>query len=190
MSVIVALCDPRSGGTWIGSDTLVWSGEIKQEFGPKWFVREPWAMGAVGHVRTANVVERQAGDLLRDLADAFEFARRVREALRSDGFHDQEDSRGPAEFGQTLMLASAAGVWTIGSDFSVISVPRGRPWAEGSGRELALGAAHALLSLPEPPSAEAVVRAAIGAAIAYDGACGGQPWLARLVAPSGRSASA
>ena len=57
-------------------------------------------------------------------------------------------------------------------------------WAEGSGRELALGAAHALLSLKDVPNMEEIVRQAVDAAIIYDSTCGGTAWLEELSAES------
>jgi ATP-dependent protease HslVU (ClpYQ) peptidase subunit len=79
------------------------------------------------------------------------------------------------------MLARSDGVWNVGADFSVISLPADQLWAEGTGRELALGAAHALLSMNPNVAAKDIVRCAVEAAIAHDTTCGGGPWVEELV---------
>lgn len=180
MSVVAALCSSRTGTTWIGSDTMVCSGSIRRIIGPKWVVHWPWAVGIAGHLRTINVVRDNAGELLDDLSDAYEFAERVREFLRKDGYHDAKDNEGPVQFGQMLMLARPDRAWAVGTDFSVMELPFDTLWAEGSGRELALGAAYGLQragsSLPEKD----ILEHALGAAILYDTNCGGTAWSVEL----------
>lgn len=181
MSVIVALCSSRSESTWIASDTMVVSASLTLSIGPKWIVREPWAVGVAGHLRTINIFQHHADALLGDLPAAYEFARRARELMKSDGYGEGEDSSGPAHYGQMLMLARPDAVWTIGADFSVMQLPTDTLWAEGSGRDLAIGAAHALRSVQSALSDRDVVRHATEAAIAYDSICGGPMWMAELV---------
>jgi len=181
MSVIVAISSSKSGSTWIGSDTMICSGSLKLNIGSKWIVREPWATGIAGHLRTINVFHDQAGTLLDDLPDAYEFARRARTLLKSDGFSESKDNDGPLLLGQMLMLARHDAVWAVGADFSVMQLPPDRLWAEGSGRELAIGAAHALLSVHAELSAKEVVRHAVETANLYDSTCGGDVWMKELV---------
>jgi ATP-dependent protease HslVU (ClpYQ) peptidase subunit len=183
MSVIVALCSSRSGSTWIASDTMVVSASLTLNIGPKWIIRGPWAVGVAGHLRTINVFQHNADELLGELPDAYEFARRARDLLKSDGYGEGTDTNGPAHYGQMLMLAHPDKVWTIGADFSVMQLPADTLWAEGSGRDLAIGAAHALRSVQGGLSDRDVVRQATETAIAFDSICGGTPWLAELVGP-------
>jgi ATP-dependent protease HslVU (ClpYQ) peptidase subunit len=180
VSIIVGLCEPRRQ-TWIGSDTLVCAGNIKLTMGAKWIMREPWAIGIAGHLRTVNLAEANADQLLGELPGVYEFARRMRDLLKADGFHEDAEDRGPLEFGQTTMLAHPTGLWTLGSDFSFIRIPDGQLWAEGSGRELALGAGHALLTRDPGIRSEEAVQRAIEAAIHFDTASGGEVWIRRLV---------
>jgi ATP-dependent protease HslVU (ClpYQ) peptidase subunit len=61
-------------------------------------------------------------------------------------------------------------------------------WAEGSGREIAIGAGHALTRLrPALPAAE-VVRRAMDAAMAIDTTCGGRAWIAAITRDGARAA--
>jgi ATP-dependent protease HslVU (ClpYQ) peptidase subunit len=181
MSIIVALHHAQRRSTWIGSDTLACSGSLRLPFGPKWVVRRPWAIGIAGHLRTVNLVDRHAADLTNQLSGPYELADRLRDLLKRDGFREGTEERGPLEFGQTLLLAHSDGVWTLGSDFSTVAVPSGQLWAEGSGRDLAIGAAHILTGAMqlEPPE---IVRRAIETAVAFDIGCGGHAWVFDLAA--------
>jgi ATP-dependent protease HslVU (ClpYQ) peptidase subunit len=180
MSVIAVLRTSDGSSTWVGSDTLVCNGCLKQDFGPKWIVHEPWAIGVAGHLRTVNLIERNIETLAGGLKDAYEFASRARDAMKSDGYHGDTDERGPIGFGGTLVLASAAGAWVIGSDFSITPIAPGAAWAEGSGREIALGAIHALQSLQVRLAPDDILRRAIDAAMALDMNCGGRTWVQQV----------
>lgn len=180
MSVIVVLRASDGCSTWIGSDTLVSGGSLKQDYGPKWVLRKPWAVGVAGHLRTVNLIERNIVELVGNLKDAYEFALRARDAMKADGYHGNTDERGPVGFGGTLILASPAGAWAIGSDFSITPISPGTAWAEGSGRELSLGAIHALQSLETVLAPDDILRRAIDAAMALDVNCGGRPWVHEL----------
>jgi ATP-dependent protease HslVU (ClpYQ) peptidase subunit len=173
MSIIAALCSSTTCSTWIASDTMVCSGALRQIAGPKWIVRRPWAAGVAGHLRTINVLQHHAAELLQGLASPYEFAHRVRELLSADGYSSAKNDGGPPEYGQMLMLAHPGGIWAVAADFSVMPLPVDRLWAEGSGRELALGAAHALLAADAGLAEKDVVRHAVDAAIVYDSNCGG-----------------
>jgi ATP-dependent protease HslVU (ClpYQ) peptidase subunit len=177
MSVIVVLRTSDGRSTWVGSDTLVCGGNLKQDYGPKWIVHAPWAIGVAGHLRTVNLIERNVEALTGNLKDAYEFALRARDVMKSDGYQSDTEERGPAGFGGTLILTNATGAWVIGSDFSITAVSPGTAWAEGSGREIALGAIHALQSLEAPHAPDDILRRAIDAAMALDINCGGHPWI-------------
>ena len=160
---------------------MVCSGDLRLAIGQKWIVREPWAVGVAGHLRTINIFHQHADTLLGTLPDAFEFARRARDLLKSDGYGEGKDTEGPPQFGQMFMLACPDRVWTVGADFSVMPLPPDKLWAEGSGRDLAIGAAHALVSAHGGYSEKDIVQQAVETAIIYDSGCGGAPWLRELV---------
>ncbi len=181
MSIIAAHHDAHRRSTWIGSDTLACSGSLRLPFGPKWVVRRPWAIGIAGHLRTVNLVDRHAGELMNQVSGPYELADRLRDLLKRDGFREGTEERGPMEFGQTLLLAHCNGVWTLGTDFSTVAVPSDQLWAEGSGRDLAIGAAHVLAHvIPQEPAE--IVRRAIETAIDLDIGCGGHAWVFELTA--------
>jgi ATP-dependent protease HslVU (ClpYQ) peptidase subunit len=185
MSVIAAICSSRTASTWLASDTVSSSGNLHLVVGPKWIMRHSWGVGVAGHLRTINVFQQHADELLKDLSDPYEFARRARDLLTADGYRSGKDDAGPCEFGQMLMLANTRSVWTIGADFSLTEVPADSLWAEGSGRELAIGAAHALQATVSDISAKDLIRLAVETAVARDVGCGGSAWIAELAKNSG-----
>jgi len=185
MTVIAAMSSAQSGATWVASDTLISSGNLELALGPKWLTRNAWAIGVAGHLRTMNIFAHHAESLFRDLHDPFDFTGRVRSLLDSEGFRSTKEEEGPPNFGQMLMLANSRNIWTIGPDFSITPIPDNTLWAEGSGRDLAIGAAHALRLSRVEISPREIVRLAIETAIACDGQCGGTAWIAELSATRG-----
>lgn len=181
MTVIAAMSSTRSGSTWVGSDTLLLSGNLQLALRPKWIVGHNWAIGIAGHLRTMNVFVHHADDLLQQLPDAFEFTRRARDILNAEGFRSTREEEGPPNLGQMLMLANPGNIWTIGPDFSITPLPGDTLWAEGSGRELAIGAAHALQLSRTEISSQEIVRLAIETAITCDSQCGGTAWITELL---------
>ncbi|GHD52559.1 hypothetical protein GCM10017083_28050 [Thalassobaculum fulvum] len=183
MSVIAAMTCSATGATWIGSDTLMCSATLRQIVGPKWIRHSPWALGVAGHLRALNLFQHNAAELLGNLDGPFEFAGRARELLKADGFTTETNGNGgPIVYGQMLILARPGAVWAIAADFSVMSLAPDRLWAEGSGRELAVGAGHALVNSGFHLAADDVVRRAVETAIAYETSCGGEAWVDRLTA--------
>lgn len=183
MSVIAAMTCSATGSTWIGSDTLMCSATLRQIVGPKWIRHSPWALGVAGHLRALNLFQHNAAELLGNLDGPFEFAGRARELLKADGFTTETNgSGGPIVYGQMLILARPGAVWAIAADFSVMALAPDRLWAEGSGRELAVGAGHALVNSGFDLAADDIVRRAVETAIAYETSCGGEAWVDRLTA--------
>lgn len=180
MTVIAAMCSSLSRSTWVASDTMIASGNLQLHVGPKWVVRGSWAVGVAGHLRAINVFQGHADELFHDLGDPYEFTQRARQVLLADGFEGAKNDGGPCELGQMLMLANPGNAWTVGSDFSLTQLPADALWAEGSGRELAIGAAYALGAGGGAISAKDIVRMAVETAIARDIRCGGIAWIAEL----------
>jgi hypothetical protein len=88
------------------------------------------------------VFYRRADELLGNLSDPYDFARRARAFLRTDGNRDSKEEDGPSRLRQMLVLARQDWSRAVGSDFSALELPVDTLWAEGSGPEIALGAAY------------------------------------------------
>ncbi|MDQ7250505.1 hypothetical protein [Dongia sedimenti] len=180
MSVIIALRAEDGRCSWLGCDTMVTGGNLKQDYGPKWLLQEDWAIGVAGHLRTVNLVEHHIESMLRDLNDPYEFALRVREIMKSDGYRASEEEIGPLTLGGALMLARPHGAWVIEADFSITPIAPGAAWAEGSGREVCMGALHVLLTSGGGLAPRDIVQRALDAAMALEVNCGGRTWIHQL----------
>lgn len=194
MTIIAAIRDPLSDTTWIGSDTRGCRGSIYSDVGFKWVRYGEWAVGNSGNLRAQNVMMAHAEELFVGLSGAYLFTTRARRLLKEDGF-DRDKYSFSEDLNQSMILAHPKGLWSIGSDFSIVEVPAGVLWAEGSGREFALGAFHALQAtrlgfddmtqfMPESLRTEIgenLVRKSIEAAIAYDTGCGGRVIVEALI---------
>ena len=187
MSVILAYCAAPRGATWIASDTMAMSGTLRLDCGAKWILHGAWAAGVAGFLRSANLMAENKARLLDGLEGPLDFAERTQQLFRSDGYREERDERGPGNLGQVMMLATPGSVWIVGGDFSVAEIPHARLWAEGSGREIAIGAGHALTGQRPALGAAEIVRRAMEATLEFDTTCGGRIWMAELApAPSRR----
>lgn len=172
MTVIAAIKAGKS--TWIGSDTLAVNNGTKFCTGPKWRIANGWAVGAAGDLRTHNLIAVYLGDLTGGLVGAFDFTQRMRGLLERDGYNTDKEE-GPAAWGQQIILAHKGGVWSIGTCFSIVEIPEGELWADGSGRAYALGAGHVAKG-----TSKQRIASAIEAAMRYDSGCGGEVFMAKL----------
>lgn len=176
MTIVCAL--HATSETWIGSDTQITEDGLRIVHQTKWVIEGTTALGYAGHGRTYNLLEDRKGDILVT-ADPEAVAKRLAAALRDAGFKPAEKDSW-SEWGGTFLLATPHGIWDY--DATLCHSPVGPFWARGSGRQFALGAAHALMRSGSAWSA--IVPAALAAACALDTYCGGKPFFQRLVARS------
>lgn len=172
MTIACALHLPGLG-TWLGGDRRTTTeAEVLSDHHLKWLVEDGWALGIAGDAR-AGALGQRAGLFDRLGNDpAWSIATTLRKALQADGWHTK-DNAGARCFDICMLIASAGGVWAAFDCLTPIAMPAGQFVAIGSGRQLAMGAAHALRGR----SPRQVVRRAVEAAIAHDTACGGEPWI-------------
>lgn len=177
MTVTCALASPARHAIWIGADTLVTNCGTRMTGAVKWALAGGWAVGLAGDRRAYDAVARNAAAIFAGDGSVFDVAYALREVLRADGFSRCDDECAE-NLGQQMILAGPLGVFALDGAFSAVAVTPGELWADGSGRAYALGAAHALGDCRAEP--EAVVRAAIEAAVRYDPCSGGEAWVRRL----------
>lgn len=176
MTITVALHQPGVG-TWIGSDRRTCLGGQVADFTPKWTVA-PCGRKAIAYAgpgRGIHLVQEFQARLF-GARDPYDVAARLRQLIQEDGWTPSTEAGDPSHYGGSAIYAQDDGVWYIACDFVVIPIPPGRLWADGSGRDYAQGAAHALTILGTTDGG-ALVRTAIEAACANDRYCGGAPFL-------------
>lgn len=182
MTIVCALHD--RGAAWIGGDTRANRGTNALDFGHKWLLDPDgyWAIGCAGLPRGGYLAELNQLDMF-GAGSAHEIAHIWREAVAEDGCATSRAACQANAFDINGIAASPDGIWLIGPDFTVLTVPNGRFCAEGTGAAYGYGAAHAL-GHPDVGGgrtpAESIIRTAIEAAIAHDSTCGGEVWLRKL----------
>jgi ATP-dependent protease HslVU (ClpYQ) peptidase subunit len=173
MTIIAAV---NSGGrTYIGSDSQITSGNLKLPYANKWLI-SPGRHLAIGHsgaARGMNVL-MQHWDLLQKYDDVDEIAQHIRQALKDDGWTN--DDKGTPCYEVSIIIATPDAVWHIFTDFTILRAPEGALVAHGSGSDFALGAAFAM----QGKKPERVMQAALEAACAFDTYCGGPIRIERL----------
>ena len=177
---MTVLCVVRDGGeTWIGSDTQATQNGLVRNVGPKWIMWGPWALGVSGDLRAQNILESCPKRLFDDAAGAFDVSDRIRAIMKEYEF-DLAPSEGhaPQNCGQNMILANAESAWSLAADFSFCHI--GHYWADGSGKELALGTLHA--GAAENWKPEKMVERALLVAMEFDNGCGGDKWMRKLEA--------
>ena len=178
MTIICALHDTATGGTWIGANTGSTIADTPlPAYDRKWLMRGPWALGLAGDGRVSNLLEAEAERLFEDLEEPYELTQRIRQIFDDAGIKDPEKAAVPS-YGQAMILATAAAVYDLDGALAFSPIEDGRLWARGSGMDFALGADHALADLNLP--AETRVRKAVLAAMANDVFCPGELYLHKL----------
>ena len=194
MTIIVGYLEP-AGKIWMAADSRVSdhdSAFIFPQRAKKLHRCGDWLIGGSSSSRFDEFWEdgsHQWGSV-RVLRD--EFLTFVKE-LGVEPHGEANDKGEPPAYGFSLLAARAAELWLISSNASLMQPAWGFA-AVGSGQDFAYGAAHALLGTKMPIQAlignpieriekvgeicchggEAIVRAAVQAACAFRGDCGGE----------------
>jgi len=172
MTTIVAVRD--GARTWIGSDTQITHGRMRQSCGPKWIRFGSWAVGISGDLRTINLCREYAERMLRDLSGPFEFTQRLHDLAKEFDYDLKPATDSvPPNTAQDVILANPEAAWSVNGDLSIIEIDRW--WADGSGRAFALGALTALERFKHI-GAEDMARIAIETAMHHDIYSGGSIW--------------
>jgi len=177
MSVLVVV--RKNGRAVIGADTAESSGDLllSAEYvvnSSKLLSCEGGWLGLAGWSATQAIIESvlRRPDHGLDFSNRgaiFESARKLHTLMKSDYFMDpQEDKEQPVESSQiSALICNANGIYELESYRSVAEYQRF--WAIGSGRNLAIGAMHAMWPLSGDPVA--IAEAGLRAACQFDDGC-------------------
>ena len=141
MTIICAFYKPDYG-TVIGSDTQETCGYAALSLlEGKWVIGSHWAAGACGNAKAFDLIEVNARELLGPDITPYAFSSKYFALLREDGWEPIKEQGNPIRFDVRIILASACEVYDISGSGHV----RREEWvANGSGDDLATGAAHVL----------------------------------------------
>jgi len=154
-------------GTWIAADQMVSGDGIKSGPVQKWTLGPGgYAIGAAGSARTLNLLDDEGDRLMRGNPTPGQVVMRLRAALEHYGFAPGiPGGVGPQIWGQNIILASPVGLWALDQSFFIWPIQSGQLWADGSGRDFAIGAGHMTRDHEDPAYR---VVSAVEAASTYD----------------------
>lgn len=177
MTTLIAYHEP-DGPIWIGSDRQRTQNDIVQSLASvKWRTRDPsWAFSSCGTPSVADIayaLSEQAP--LRN--DPQKLVNRLMKRIEAMGWvANCQDGQPPYREAGAMLVASGA-LYHVDLGKGWLSpVPPGQLQAEGSGRELAIGAFHA----QEGVHAKARMDTALRVAIRFDVYSGGEPFIHKL----------
>ena len=178
MTVIAAIHDSKTRTTWVGSDTVSHYQGCRVPVGPKWCITDKWAVGLAGDQTAQILLEHHSDRLFDDLSGPQEFTTRLHAIFKEADFDlKAADNDAVPNCAQSMLLANHDSVWIVTATFSFLRVPGF--WAQGVGKDIALGAAAAARNLGETDP-QLILTLAITAAIELSTGCLGEVWVAKL----------
>ncbi len=181
MTVICALCDPRTKEVWIGCNDGISVGGTRMPNANciKWSQFGGWAIGLTGSPVTINLLELKREHFPVDETCPLTIVEFLRGLLNDSEVGNRDEDDPVKSYPNTLLLAHHCGrIWDADHFLSIDEVPSGTLWARGAGMEYALGADFPLAS--KDVSCETRIRNAVEAAIFYDLNCPGRPFVKKL----------
>lgn len=140
-----------------------------------WITFGDWALGITGESGVQAIIAH-AVRVSPAIEDAYELIEHFRELLIANYVGSKEADEYVTAFGVYSILAHRSGrVWDVSGCLSLTEIPEGKLWANGSGRNFAIGADYASVLLGRVTAPADRVRIAVEAAIANDLHCVGEP---------------
>lgn len=175
MTIIAAIHDSKTQTTWYGSDTAAINNGYQFICGPKFSRCGDWMVGITGDGRLETLV-RLHTSAIGDSESPMMLAHKIRRLALDDEFKPGEETGAKFFPGSSLVIAGKGAVYAVCSSFSVDEIQSDNLYAEGSGRDYALGADFMVRDKP----AQERLALALKAAIALNSGCGGEAWIAKL----------
>ena len=144
MTILAVIDDPQNNVIWVGSNGRATLGNL---VGPsvdkKWFAREGWLIGITGSGPKLEALSAMSEDFPKDTAQPFEIVQFMKKTY--DGFDIGESDDGLKRYcGSGLLVHKSGAAWDFDNSFCLTEIPSGDFWAQGSGMDIAIGAAEAL----------------------------------------------
>jgi ATP-dependent protease HslVU (ClpYQ) peptidase subunit len=174
VTTLVAYIDPDTGQTWVGADSRATAGQfILPTVARKFRKVGRWWIGVAGNYSASDLIDHNAAAVVEAGQDHRLVAAAIQKMFADAGWKKCEDHSGAPCYEQYYILARKGHIFSVSGAGSVCRIETG-VFAEGSGREYALGALNALLLSParEQLKGDDMVRRALNAAACYDPSTG------------------
>ena len=172
MSIIAAINDTQNNVVWVGSNGRATLGSLRApSVDRKWKAVNGWLIGITGSGPKLEALEAHANEF----PDPAEYPFQVLKFMKSayDAFDIGDTDEGLKRYSGSGMLVSKSGrIWDFDNSFCLTEVESGAFWAQGSGMEIALGAAAALVEHVSSPRER--LKRAIQITIERDVDCPGE----------------
>lgn len=152
MTILTVIDDPANGRVWLGSNGRATLGNL---VGPsidrKWLALQGWLIGITGAGPKLEALKAHADQFPEGVDHPFMLLKFMKEAY--ERFDIGETDEGLKRYcGSGILVHKSGAAWDFDNSFCLTDVPSGVFWAQGSGMDIAIGAAEALkpyLTAPE-----------------------------------------
>ena len=172
MSIIAAINDTDDNVVWVGSNGRATLGSLRApSVDRKWKAMNGWLIGITGSGPKLEALDAHANEFPDTAEHPFEILKFMKSAYEAFDIGDTEEGL-KRYCGSGILISKTGRIWDFDNSFCLTEVASGALWAQGSGMEIALGAAAALEEYI--PSRRERMRRAIEITIEKDVDCPGE----------------
>lgn len=145
MTIIAAIHDTKKNIVWLGANGRATIGSlVAPSIDTKWIAINGWVIGMTGSGPKIEALKAHESECPDDAAHPVEILKFMKNAYGD--FDIGETEEGVKKYsGSGLLVHRSGRIWDFDQSFCLTSVPADTFWAQGSGMEIAIGAAQALV---------------------------------------------
>ncbi len=151
VSIIAAINDTANNVVWVGSNGRATLGSLRApSVDRKWKAMNGWLIGVTGSGPKLEALDAHGNEFPDPAEHPFEVLKFMKSAY--DAFDIGDTDEGLKRYcGSGLLVDKSGRIWDFDNSFCLTEVESGALWAQGSGMEIAIGAAAALAEfIPSP----------------------------------------
>lgn len=143
--MLAAINDTKSQVIWVGSNGRATIGSlISPAVDKKWIAINGWLIGITGTGPKIEALKAHENECPDDASHPIEILKFMKNAYGD--FDIGESEEGVRKYAGSGLLAHKSGrIWDFDQSFCLSEVPSDQFWAQGSGIDIAIGAAEALI---------------------------------------------
>lgn len=172
MSIIAAVNDVQNNTVWVGSNGRATLGSLRApSVDKKWKAIDGWLIGITGSGPKLEALDAH----VKEFPESAEHPHDVLTFMKSayGAFDIGENEEGLKRYcGSGILIHKSGRIWDFDNSFCLTAADTGVIWAQGSGMEIAIGAAKALRDFV--PDAKEQLRRAVEITIETDVDCPGE----------------
>lgn len=144
MSIIAAINDTATGVVWVGSNGRATLGSLRApSIDRKWKAMNGWLIGITGSGPKLEALDAHGNEFPDTAEFPFEILKFMKSAYDAFDIGDTDDGL-KRYSGSGILIHRSGRIWDFDNSFCLTEVESGAFWGQGSGMEIAIGAAAAL----------------------------------------------